>query len=147
MLKAVGLITVIAVCTGGGFCFSSRLKEKQKRLALICDFLRETSHGIRMGKALVRIIEEKGERSGVFVRSGEIFVEDERISTSDVEFLQSFLVELGRGDRESEAARCEVCLEVFSEKEKTALDAYKKGASLYGKLGLLSGLFLAVLFI
>ena len=138
---------MIAVCTGGGFCFSESLKEKKERLARICDFLRETSHGIKLGKDLLRIVDEKGERAGVFVGKDGFLVDDSHLQRTDAEFLQEFLCELGKGDRETEALRCETCLQVFAEKEKSALETYKKGAALYGKLGVLSGLFLAVLFI
>lgn len=147
MLKALGLLLLLGVCTLGGLCFSARLRARQRRLTALCILTEELSDGIRTGQGLKELIGENGEAAGVTFEDFRIRISPEGLQKEDVTLLESFFSQLGMGDADSQIKRCETYLPLLKRQEAAAAEQVRLKAPLYGRLGFFAGLFLAVMFI
>ncbi len=147
MLKGLGLIIIVAVCTGIGFYMSSNLRERQKRLGAVCIFIEEISDRIRAGEELSRIIERYGAAAGIYVDGYGTRIARDGLNAQDISVLEEFFSNLGMGDTDSQLKRCEVYKELHKKQETTAREQVNAKSGLYGKLGFFMGLFVSVLLI
>lgn len=147
MLKALGMLLLLAVCTLAGLCFSVRLKARQRRLAALCLFIEELSDGIRTGQGLKELIGDCGEKAGITFEEFRVRLSPENLQREDISLLESFFSQLGMGDAESQIKRCETYLALLKRQENAAAEQVRLKAPLYGRLGFFAGLFLAVMFI
>lgn len=145
MLKAVGVIVIITVCTVFGFRMSERIRARYKTLAEFCLLIGEASDRIRMGEELLHIFESKQARELVLFDQLAPTIKGVGLNKRDRELLEEFFASLGMGDAPSQIRRCETYLELLKKREEQAEQQAKAKASLYGKLGFFAGLFIAVM--
>ena len=147
MLKALGITAIILACWGTGAYFGWRLKERQKRLAALKLFIATLSDCIRTGKQIESIILEIGSAAGIAYENLTPTFEPYALLEEDKKLLDEFLSGIGLGDTQSQIERCRVYSEFFARREKEACEQVKEKAMLYGKLGIFSGLFIAVMLV
>lgn len=145
MLKGIGIIIIIAVCTLAGFHFSEALRTRQKRLSQFCLLVGDLSDGIRTGKELTQILSSGDAGELVRLDGFEPSIKGDGLSKKDKAILEEFFSVLGMGDARSQITRCETYLELLKKQEENAEQQVKAKAALYGKLGFFAGLFIAVM--
>ena len=145
MLKAIGVVVIIAVCTVLGFRLSDKLRVRQRTLAQFCLLIGEASDRIRTGEELLRIFESKEARELVIFDRLVPKIRGNGLNKRDRELLEEFFSMLGMGDAPSQIRRCETYLELLKKREEQAEQQVKAKAALYGKLGFFAGLFIAVM--
>lgn len=147
MLKAIGIITLIVVCSLVGIKLSENVKLRHKRLGQLSRFIEEIADHIRTGTALFDILNTDKARELIEVDGLNMRVRQEGLNTKDKTLLDEFFSCLGMGDTKTEINRCEVYLELIKKQEKDAEAEAKSKAGLYSKLGFFAGLFIAVVLI
>ncbi len=147
MLKGIGIAALILSCWGMGMYFGWRLKERRSRLSAIRLFIGELSGRIRTGSEIGDIISEIGDRAGITYESLTPSFEADYLLKNDKKLLSEFLEGLGLGDTESQCERCRVYSDLFLRQETSAAEQAKEKSGLYGKLGIFSGLFIAVMLV
>ncbi len=147
MLKGLGITALIITCWGTGIYLGWRLKERRARLAAICLFIGELSDRIRTGAEIGEIISDIGQPAGIAYKDLTPTFEPSFLTASDKKLLVEFLKGIGLGDTESQTQRCGVYAELFGRLEETAAHQAKEKSGLYGKLGIFSGLFIAVILV
>lgn len=147
MLKAVGIFTIIAVCTLAGFKLSDGIKARHKKLTGYCILLEEISDRIRTGTELFEILKDEKASELVEINGLEMRASKGCINTKDRSILDEFFEGLGLLDKKSEINRCKTYLELIKKQEKSAENEVKSKAGLYSKLGLFAGLFIAVVLV
>ncbi len=147
MLKTLGLILVATTLTGAGFLGAQRVKDRYERLKNICIFIREATDRIRMGKELFEIVDNCGQKAGIYTENHILKIDSKGLNTEDAELFENFVSQLGMGDTESQLKRCETYLFLMRKNENSAYDEAKTKTSLYGKLGFFAGLTAAIILI
>lgn len=147
MLKGLGIAALILSCWGTGIYFGWRLKERKTRLSAICLFIGELSDRIRTGSEIGEIISEIGERAGITYEGLSPVFEPDYLLPCDKKLLTEFFEGLGLGDTESQCERCRVYSDLFRGQENLAAEQAREKSGLYGKLGIFSGLFIAVMLV
>ncbi len=147
MLKALGMVAVVLSCWGAGAYFGWRLKERRSRLSAVCLFIGELSDRIRTGASVKSIISDVGSSAGIFYEDLDPKFEPHALLDADKKLLDEFLGGIGLGDTVSQIERCKAYYEVFARQEISAAEKEKEKAGLYGKLGVFSGLFIAVMLV
>ncbi len=147
MLKALGIVSVILACWGTGFYFGWRLKERRSRLSALKLFIGELSDRIRTGAQIEDIISSIGEAAGISYENLTPTFKTYALLDADKKLLSEFLSGIGLGDTESQVERCRVYAELFAGQETVAAEQVKEKSGLYGKLGIFSGLFIAVMLV
>ncbi len=147
MLKGLGIAAIILACWGLGGYMGVRLRERRKRLGAIRLFIGELSDRIRTGSDIKTIVSEIGQDAGIsFSELTPAFAPDS-LNEGDKKLLAEFLQGIGLSDTESQTQRCKVYGELFAVQESKAALQVREKASLYGKLGIFSGLFIAVMLV
>lgn len=147
MLKFLGIVVVVVVCTLLGLYFSLRLKLRSARLSELCLFIEELENGISAGAELSSLIRDKGEAVGVFQKDFHTQISPDNLEKEDISLLEGFFSTLGMGDTASQLKRCETYLSLLRKQETAAAKSVREKASLIGKLGFFVGLFAAILLI
>ncbi len=147
MLKGLGIVALVMSCWGTGAYFGWRLNERRSRLSAVCLFIGELSDRIRTGANIESIISDIGKPAGISCENLEPKFDPYALSKADEKLLAEFLGGIGLGDTESQIERCRAYSEVFRRQETSAAEQAKEKSGLYGKLGVFSGLFIAVMLI
>lgn len=147
MLKAMGIVAVILSCWGTGIYFGWRLRERKTKLSAICLFIKELSDRIRTGAPIEGIISDIGQPAGIYWKELRPDFDVYSLTKSDQKLLSEFLSEIGMGDTVSQVKRCDAYTQLFREQELRAKEQVKEKAGLYAKLGVFSGLFIAVMLV
>lgn len=147
MLKAVGIITLITVCTLAGFKLSEGIKQRHRKLREYCFLLEEIADRIRTGTALFDILSGEKTKELVIVDGLDMRVNKGWLTARDKEILDEFFSKLGFSDKKGETDRCAAYLELLKKQEKDAENQVKAKAGLYSKLGFFAGLFIAVVLV
>lgn len=147
MLKAVGIFTLIAVCTLAGFKLSDKVKARHKKLTDYCLLLSEISDRIRTGTELFVVLKDEKARELVVVDGLDIKASKGAINAKDRSILDEFFSRLGLLDTRGEIDRCKTYLELIKKQQTLAEAEVKSKAGLYSKLGLFTGLFIAVILV
>ena len=147
MLKAVGVIVLIAACTAIGFKRSENLRVRHKKLSRFSVLLQDISDGIRTGAELCNLFKEENALELATFEKLTPEARPEGLSAKDIELLNNFFEGLGMGDVASQITRCETYLELIKKQEKEAAEQVKAKAGLYSRLGFFAGLFIAVMLI
>ena len=147
MLKGIGIAALILACWGTGIYFGWRLKERRSRLSAICLFIGELSDRIRTGSEIGEIISEIGDRAGITYQDLTPCFEPDYLIKSDKKLLSEFFEGLGLGDTESQCERCRVYSDLFRGQETLAAEQAKEKSGRYGKIGIFSCLFIAVMLV
>lgn len=147
MLKAIGLLIIIAVGTGAGFYLSQGLRERQKRLFKIGEFIEDVTEGISRGEDIFTIVEKNGQSAEIYAQGYSIKCSHRALLGQDISAVEDFLLKLGMGDRNSQLKRCGIYKEIIKKREENAGQQVLAKAGLYGRIGFFAGLFVAVLLI
>lgn len=147
MLKVIGLIMVVLVCAGIGIYMAATLGTRQKRLYSICLFIEEIADRMRAGRELGEIIRTSGQKAGISISGMNPEIKGEGLTQQDIKIVEEFFEGLGMGDTESQLKRCEVYLQLVRKQETAARVAASEKSGLYRKLGIFTGLFIAVILI
>jgi stage III sporulation protein AB len=130
-----------------GAYFGWKLKERRSRLSAVCLFIGELSDRIRTGADIEKIVFNIGGSAGIFYENLSLCYESYALSEDDKKLLSEFLDGIGLGDTDSQIERCRVYKDIFASREREAEKQSKEKAGLYGKLGIFSGLFIAVMLV
>ena len=145
MLKTLGIIALILVCTAAGFYLSVRLRKRKERLAAFYELIGKISDGIRIGQSLPEIFSREGKTFGITFENDRTYFPTDYLYAEDKHLLGDFFSDLGLSDTSSQINRCSAYQSLLKKHLHSAeKDALEKG-SLYGKLGFFAGLFISVL--
>ncbi len=147
MLKAAGLVLIIAVSTAFGLRGAASLRQRKKRLSEFLLLLGEISDKIRVGTPLCEIA--KGGRAGSLcdIEEYRLKPKTEWLKSADRELLEELFLSLGMSDTEAELSRLAAYRRLLSERYSEAAEAAAEKTRLYGLLGLFAGIFLSILLI
>lgn len=147
MLKAVGILLLMAVCSSIGFLKANKLCVRQKKLYGICLFTDEAKERIRVGEEMEKIINSVGDRAGLHKEGISIKIDGEGFNSGDVLLINEFLSGLGMGDTTSQLKRCENYSGLFERLLREAENDAKSKATVYRKLGIFAALLIGVVLI
>lgn len=147
MLKAIGIFTLIAVCTLGGFKLSDGIKARHKKLCDYCILLSELADRIRTGTELFEILKGEKARELVVIDGFNMTASKGCLTQKDRSIIDEFFQKVGLLDKQGEIDRCNTYLELLKRQEEEAEKEVKTKAGLYNKLGLFAGLFIAVILV
>ncbi|MBP3431738.1 MAG: stage III sporulation protein AB [Clostridia bacterium] len=164
-MKYVFIVIVFLVCCGAGYAFSIKYSKRKKffsslislaeKLALEINFSRERL------KVLLQNFDDSSKRNllGIdekFVEyldkkceltQEEVFKKADCLKTDEKEAVLLFLKTLGRSDVENQTKEIESFVTRFEETKKKCDEEQKKYGSLSMKLGVVAGLFCAIILI
>ncbi len=147
MLKIFGILIVIMVSTLYGFYFSSRIKEREKKLRSYLLLINEIEDKIRCKISLEEIFSSCLSQTLLEYRDYRVNFKKEGLQKEDIKLLETFFEEIGLGDTKSGTELCRTYKELLGKKEKEAEQETLQKAKLYSVLGLFFGLFVAILLI
>lgn len=145
MLKALGIIVLISVCTATGLYLSVRIRKRRDRLVLFCDLLDKISDSIRIGQSLPEIFSRERETLEITIENDKTDFPEEFLNTEDKQLLVDFFDGLGLSDTPSQIKRCASYKSLLEKHLCLAEKEAQEKGSLYGKLGFFAGLFISVL--
>lgn len=138
LFKISGLIIILAVCTSVGFFKAVSLKKRY-------DSLNEIKNGLLTLKEKLRL--RSGDKNRLL---NECFPQSiktaENLKKEDISLWQGFLTVFGSGDTQQELQRCEAYIGLFDLRITEAKNEFDGQARLYKSLGVLSGIFICILF-
>jgi stage III sporulation protein AB len=168
LLKITGLIAVFLVCTFGGMMMSMKLSKRVRHLESFICAVGFIATEIRYFASPVEVIMEKLnhveeykqlkvfeickaniKHAKQFSNAWELAVKESEYSLSlqsaDYESLLWFGRTLGTTDVEGQLANCEHCCEQLSQRLTIAREDVNKKGKMYSSLGVLTGIFMAVM--
>ncbi len=144
-MKILGALMVALAISVFGFSLSFSLKKRVTLLRSAISYITAVSERMRIScDELPQILE--GIKSEVFIENG-VFCGVEGLAPRERGVLQSFSSQLGRSDIVSQQRAAETHIALLSEILASAEEAAAKYSRLYSSLGVLCGIFAAVLII
>lgn len=170
MIKIIGVILIVAGCTGMGFSFGGDLKERLtslkllRRMALLLrseikyrnTVLAEAFYHVagNMGGACGRFLENVHkaleEKSGrgfaeIWEAAVDCELSGEALCAKDILILKELGGQLGFLDREMQLTTLDLYLEQVGQEIAAAEAGIREKVRIYGCLGVMGGLFLAII--
>ncbi len=149
LLKTVGILTVLAVCSLAGFYMAGKLKNRACALRKICIDIKKLSEKIACGgRELSAVLPESFSDCGFLEFDGScVKIHDSPLSAEDTEILNEFFAELGKGEISDELKRSELYYGIFKSRSDAAFEEYGAKNKIYAVTGVCTGIAAAVLFI
>lgn len=143
-MRLIGSVFLIIACSGLGFLLSHRLSLRVSQLSSAIRYIEKLIEQMRLGYELPQILARL---------DGEVYIKDGRwhgldsLKSQEINTLNSFLSSLGSTDLLGQQHNADTHLATLSNYLKEARLMKTERSRLYLSLGVLGGLFLAVLFI
>ena len=147
MLKVIGIILTVAVSSAVGLRAAARLTARYKKLQSFCAFIDEIADRMRLGEELERIYKSPAAKGLLLSDGYNAAVIREGITNEDADMLDGFFKTLGMGDTESCVSRCTLFSEIVKKEAAKAENEMNSKSRLYSLLGLLGGIFIAIILI
>ncbi len=138
LLKALGLIFIMMVCTAFGFLKALALKSR-------VDSLQQIKNGLLKLKEQLRL--HKGNKQQLLKNCFPVFQNLLGLSRSDKTLWDDFITDFGKGDTKQEFERCNAFIALYDNALLQAKTECEKQQKLYKALGILSGLFICIFFL
>ncbi len=145
LLKTLGIVALILVCTATGFYLSVRLRRRKERLAAFCELIGKISDGIRIGQSLPEIFSREGKALDITIENEKTHFPTDYLYAEDKQLLFDFFSHLGLSDTPSQIKRCSAYHSLLLKHLRSAEKDASEKAPLYSKLGFFAGLFISVL--
>lgn len=144
-MKILGAFMIALAISVFGFSLSFSLKKRVKLLRSAISYITAISERMRISRdELPQILE--GIKNEVFIENGA-FRGVEGLAPRERAVLESFASQLGRSDIDSQQRAAEKHIELLAEILISAEEKAAKYSRLYSSLGVLCGIFAAVLII
>ena len=147
MIKIVGILLLMAVCSAYGFYRANMLFCRKKRLKALCLFVEAAENKIRLGSEMQQIVLTDGATAGIYLENLNFLIKKENLTPSDIALAEDFLGSLGMGDMVGELKRCQTYKSLIEKEYINAEQEAKQKAALYQKLGVFLGLLVGIVMI
>ena len=147
MIKIVGILLLMAVCSAYGFYRANMLFCRKKRLKALCLFIESAENKIRLGSEMQQIVLTDGAAAGIYLENLNFLIKKENLTPSDIALAEDFLGSLGMGDMVGELKRCQTYKSLIEKEYINAEQEAKQKAALYQKLGVFLGLLVGLVMI
>ena len=145
MIKLIGCVLIVVICTLIGANHSGMLKEHTRKLRRLLKMLEDTALMIRYRKMPVNEITDKlREKADDAVL---LSAKDNGLSEDENRLIKQFLSELGTSDTEGQISMISSCLSVCRDMIASSEREEASKCRLYEQLGFMMGAFIAVLMI
>ena len=139
LLKFLGLIFVLLVCTTFGFIKAFSLKNRLENLTQIKDGILKLRDHLRL---------HSGNKNKLINICFKTPPEDfNGLTKTDKALWNDFLNDFGKADTKGEYERCTAYISLFNNLILTATNEYNQQQKLYKSLGFLGGLFICIFFL
>ena len=141
------------VCLVFGYLLSAKYKHKRIFYSCFKDFNIKIKNEVAFSRNTIIDILNTGDDNDFiecvknFYEQKEIVFNKKYLKNEDLDFLNSYLIELGQGDAFSQTDYLATMLNIIEEKRLNAILEEKKYKNLYLKLSIFIGLILFVIFI
>lgn len=148
IFKTAGLGILFICCCFAGFLKSSALKKRADKLSLFIKSFCELAERMRTGegeiKKLCTICFDK--KLGVY-KDGRFVINKESLLKEDISLLNEFFQNLGMRNRIQEYERCNLYKTLIEANQNDAAANFRSLSKLYNTLGVLSGIFIILIFL
>lgn len=145
-MRLTGAVLIFLASSMCGFFAALRLKGRQKKLEQARRYIYSLCEEIRLTRAELPDAINRVKACGVYLKDGA-WQGLEGLNTSDLLLLNSFLLSLGKTDLEGQISNARLHIGALDERISEAKEEKEKLSRLYVSLGILGGLFAAVLVI
>ncbi len=137
--KILGFVLIIFTTSAIGFLKSAELKGRYKKLLSINKSIANLKEQIRLhGGEIDRLLSQSFEK---------IPVDYSNLEKGDVEIVDEFFKNLGSSDTLSEYERCELYITLLKSRSEEAEEKYLELGRIYRSIGVMSGIFICIIFI
>jgi len=147
VIKIVGILLLMAVCSAYGFYRANMLFCRKNRLKALCLFIEAAENKIRLGSEMQQIVLTEGAAAGIYLENLNFLIKKENLTPSDIALAEDFLGSLGMGDMVGELKRCQTYKSLIEKEYINAEQEAKQKAALYQKLGVFLGLLVGIVMI
>ncbi len=147
MIRIIGILLLVLVCSAYGFYKANMLFCRKKRLKELCLFIEAAENKIRLGNEMEKIVLTEGAAAGIYSENLNFYIKKENLKPADIALAEDFLGGLGMGDTVSELKRCKTYKALIKKEYINAEQEAKQKAALYQKLGVFLGLLIGIVMI
>ncbi len=145
-MRLTGAVLIFLASSMWGLYAAFCLKNRHKKLEEARRFIASLCEEIRLTRAELPDALKRVSAGGVYLKNGA-WQGLEGLNTSDLLLLDSFLVSLGKTDLEGQLNNARLHIGALDERIAEAKEEKRRLSRLYVSLGILGGLFAAVLVI
>lgn len=139
LFKFCGFLLIVFTTYSFGFMKSNALNMRKKKLINLKNAITDLKQRIRLSHSEIDKL--------IAISFKDIADVYSNLEKNDHEIIENFFKDIGMSDTKSELERCELCISLLNtqiaEAEKNCIELGK----LYKNIGLLSGIFICILFL